>query len=110
LFQTRIPYHLQKVLYEWKEKDAKNEEVIHRLWLALYEPPTPIGLPHGLGCLVNYFSSNDVLISYTSNQGGMRDIHGVTLFDTKDAARVKKREGIFDRVGKALWNWRSPEA
>ena len=38
--QTGIPYHLQKVLYERKEKDTKNEEVVHRLWLALYEPAT----------------------------------------------------------------------
>ena len=42
--RTGIPYHLQKVLYERKEKNVKNEEVIRRLWLALYEPSTPIGI------------------------------------------------------------------
>jgi serine/threonine protein kinase len=51
---------------------------------------------------------NNVLISYTSNQDGMREIHGATLSDTEDTARVKKGEGIFAQVSNVLW--RSPEA
>ena len=35
--RTGISYH-QQVLYERKQKDTGNEEVMHRLWLALYDP------------------------------------------------------------------------
>ena len=51
---------------------------------------------------------NNVLILYTRNLDGIREIHGVTLSDTEDAARVKKGESIFAQVGNVLW--RSPEA
>lgn len=51
---------------------------------------------------------NNVLISYMWNTDGIREIHGVTLPDTEDAARVKKGQGIIAQVGNVLW--RSPEA
>lgn len=51
---------------------------------------------------------NNVMISYTSRPDGVREIDGVCLSDTEDAARVKKGEGIFVQVGNVLW--RSPEA
>jgi hypothetical protein len=35
--RTGIYYHLQKILYERKLKDNRNEEIIRRLWLAQYE-------------------------------------------------------------------------
>jgi len=51
---------------------------------------------------------NNVLISYTSRSGGVREIDRVSLSDTEDAARVKSGEGVFFQVGNVLW--RSPEA
>jgi len=51
---------------------------------------------------------NNVLISYTSRPDGVREIDGVSLSDTEDAARVNNGEAIFCQVGNVLW--RSPEA
>ena len=51
---------------------------------------------------------NNVLISYTSRPDGVREIDGVSLSDTEDAARVNNGEAIFFQVGNVLW--RSPEA
>lgn len=51
---------------------------------------------------------NNVLISYTSRPDGVREIVGVSLSDTEDAARVNNGEAIFFQVGNVLW--RSPEA
>ena len=48
------------------------------------------------------------MISYTSRPGGVREINGVCLSNTEDAAKVKQEEGIFTQVGNVLW--RSPEA
>ena len=51
---------------------------------------------------------NNVLISYTRNLDGIKEIREVTLSDTEDAAKVKNGEGIFTQIGNVLW--RSPEA
>ncbi len=51
---------------------------------------------------------NNVLISYTSRSGGVREIDRVSLSDIEDATRVKSGEGVFVQVGNVLW--RSPEA
>ena len=48
------------------------------------------------------------MISYTSRPDGAREINGVCLSDTEDAAKVKQGQGIFTQVGNVLW--RSPEA
>jgi serine/threonine protein kinase len=48
------------------------------------------------------------MISHTPRPDGVREINGVCLSDTEDAAKIKKEEGIFVQVGNVLW--RSPEA
>ena len=51
---------------------------------------------------------SNIMVSYKSKSNGFREINGVCLSDTEDAAKVKKGEGILAQVGKVLW--RSPEA
>lgn len=36
LGRSGVPYHLREVLYERKE----NKDVVHRLWVAWYAPPS----------------------------------------------------------------------
>lgn len=48
------------------------------------------------------------MISYTSGPDGTRNIYGVSLSDTEEAAKVGTGEAIFAQVGNVLW--RSPEA
>lgn len=48
------------------------------------------------------------MISYTSGPDGTKDIHGVSLSDLEEAAKVRTGGAIFAQVGNVLW--RSPEA